>query len=325
MKIAVLDDYQDLFRKLPCFALLKDHEVVIFQDTEKDPVKLVKRIKDFDALILNSQRSAFPRAVVEKLPKLRLIAQTAGIKDHLDVAACTDKGIAVAAVPSGVSYSTVELTWGLILASVRHIPYEVQQMKQGVWQTTMGTVLHGKTLGIFGFARIGSCVAKVGNAFGMKVICWGQEGSKARAREAGYEVPASREAFFESADVICLHVRYKAETHGIITAADLARMKPTALFVNTSRARLIQEGALVEALKQGQPGFAAVDVYEDEPVLGGNHPLLKMSNVTCTPHLGGAVQSSYETRYRIAVEDVLGFVSSGRPVNLVNPEVLGRH
>src|SRR5689334_5327358 len=156
MKIAVLDDYQDVFRKLPCFALLKDHEVVIFRDTEKDPVKLVERIKEFDVLILNSQRSAFPRAVIERLPKLRLIAQTAGIKDHLDVTACTDKGIAVAAVPSGVSHSAVELTWGLILASVRHIPYEVQQLKQGVWQTTVGTVLHGKTLGIYGLARIGS-------------------------------------------------------------------------------------------------------------------------------------------------------------------------
>ncbi len=324
MKIAVLDDYQDAFRKLACFALLKDHEVVVFHDTEKDPAKLVARLKDADAVILSQQRSSFPRAVIEKLPKLRLIAQTASLKEHLDVAACTEKGIAVAAVRSGVSHSTAELTWGLILASLRHIPHEVQQLKQGVWQTTVGTGLHGKTLGIYGLGKIGACVAQVGKAFGMNVICWGRETSQAKAREAGYQVPSSREAFFENADVVSLHIRYNAETRGIVTAADLSRMKRTALIVNTSRAPLIQEGALLEALKQGRPGFAAVDVYEEEPVVGGNHPLLKMPNVICTPHLGGIVQSTYERWYGTAIDNILGF-ASGKPVNVVNPEVLGRH
>lgn len=323
MKIAVLDDYQDAFHQLDCHARLKDHEVVVYQDTEKDPAKLVTRIMDADVVVLNAQRSPIPRTVIEKLPGLKLIVQTASLKDHLDVAACTDHGIAVAAVRSGVSYSTAELTWALILASVRRVPYEVQQLKQGVWQTTVGTELRGKTLGIYGLGKIGNCVAQVGKAFGMKVICWGQEASKARAREAGYEVPASREAFLENADIVSLHIRYKAETHGIVTAADLARMKRTALIVNTSRASLIQEGALAEALKRGRPGFAAVDVYEDEPVLGGNHPLLKLPNVICTPHLGGTVNEAYKRRYDFAVDSILGF-ASGKPVHVVNPEALGR-
>lgn len=235
MKIAVLDDYQDAFRKLACFARLKDHEVVVFHDTEKDPAKLAARLKDADAVILSQQRSSFPRAVIEKLPKLRLIAQTASLREHLDVAACTEKGIAVAAVRSGVSHSTAELTWGLILASLRHIPHEVQRLKQGVWQTTVGTGLHGKTLGIYGLGKIGDCVAQVGKAFGMNVICWGRETSQAKAREAGYQVPASREAFFENADVVSLHVRYKAETRGIVTAARRARQDDAYRFRRISR------------------------------------------------------------------------------------------
>ncbi|MBI3937182.1 MAG: D-2-hydroxyacid dehydrogenase family protein [Betaproteobacteria bacterium] len=322
MKIAVLDDYQDAFRKLACFARLKDHEVVVFHDTEKDPARLAARLKDADAVILSQQRSPFPRAVIEKLPGLKLIAQTGSHREHIDIAACSEKGIVVAAVRYGASHSTVELTWGLILASLRHIPHEVQQLKRGMWQTTVGTGLRGKTLGVYGLGKIGGHVAHVGKAFGMKVICWGREASQARAREAGYTVPASREAFFENADIISLHIRYNAETRGIVTRADLARMKTAALIVNTSRAPLIEEGALLEALAKGRPGFAAIDVYEDEPVVGGNHPLLKLPNVICTPHLGGIVQDTYEHWYSTAIESILAF-ASGKPVNAVNPEALG--
>ncbi len=324
MKIAVLDDYQDVFRKLACFARLKDHEVVVFHDAEKDPAKMAARLKDVDALILSQQRSSFPRAVIEKLSKLRLIAQTGSNRAHIDIAACTENGIVVAAIRYGASYATAEFTWGLILASLRHIPHEVQQLKQGIWQTTaVGSGLRGKTLGIYGLGKIGDCVAQVGKAFGMIVTCWGREASQAKAREAGYEVPASRGAFFENADVVSLHIRYSAQTRGIVTAADLARMKPTALIVNTSRAPLIQEGALLEALRKGRPGFAAVDVYEHEPVLGGDHPLLKMPNVICTPHLGGLVHSTYEHWYGTAIDNILGF-SAGKPVNVLNPEALGK-
>jgi len=323
MKIAVIDDYQDAFRKLACFTRLKDHEVVVFHDTETDPAKLAVRLKDADAVILSQQRSPFPRAVIEKLPKLNQIAHTRRNQGHIDIAACTEKGIVVSAVRYGASHATVELTWGLILASLRHIPHEVQQLKQGVWQTTIGTGLSGKTLGVYGLGKIGSCVAQIGKAFGMKVTCLGREASQAKAREAGYGVPASREAFFENADIVSLHVRLNADTRGIVTAADLARMKPTALIVNTSRAPLIREGALAEALRKGRPGFAAVDVYEDEPVVGGNYPLLKMPNAICTPHLGGIVQGTYEHWYGTAVDNILAF-ASGKPVNVINPQVLAK-
>ena len=323
MKIAVIDDYQDAFRKLAGFARLKDHNVVVFNDTEKDPAKLAARLADADAVLLTQQRSPFPRAVIEKLPKLKLIAQTGRNTNYIDVAACTEKGIVVAAAGSGTPHATAELAWGLILASLRHIPHEVEQLKKGVWQTTVGTGLNGRTLGVYAPGRIGSCVAQVGKAFGMKVTCWGRDASKAKAREAGYEVPASREAFFAGADVISLHIPLNKETRGIVTAADLACMKPTALFVNTSRAPLVAADALVEALKQGRPGFAAVDVFEEEPVVGGNHPLLKMQNVICTPHLGYVEERTYDSYYGAAIDGIVGF-AEGKPVNVLNPEALGR-
>lgn len=323
MKIAVIDDYQDAFRKLACFTRLKGHDVVVFRDTEKDPAKLAARLQDADAVILTQQRSPFPRAVIEKLPNLKLIAQTGRNSNHIDVTACTERGIVVAAAGSGLPNATAELAWGLILASLRHIPDEVQQLKQGVWQTTVGTGLHGKTLGVYALGRIGSVVAQVGKAFGMKVTCWGRDASQAKARAAGYEVPASREAFFEGADIVSLHIPLNKETRGIVTAGNLARMKSTALLVNTSRAPIVAEGALVEALKKGRPGFAAVDVYESEPVVGGNHPLLKMPNVICTPHLGYVEQNTYESYYGAAIDGILGF-AAGKPVNVLNPEALAK-
>ena len=321
MKIAVIDDYQDAFRKLECFPKLKGHDVVAYHDTEKDPGRLAERLKDADAVLLTQQRSPFPRAVVERLPKLKLISQTGRNAGHIDVAACTEKGIVVSAGGVGNPSPTAELTWGLILSALRHIPHEVERLKQGRWQSTVGTGVSGRTLGVYAFGKIGSLVAKVGKAFGMSVVCWGREGSTARAREAGFEVAASREAFFESADVLCIHLPLNKETRGIVTAADLAHMKPTALFVNTSRAPIVAAGALVEALKQGRPGFAAVDVYEDEPVLGASHPLLKMDNVICTPHLGYVEQRTYESYFGTAVDQIVAF-AAGKPINVLNPEAL---
>jgi D-3-phosphoglycerate dehydrogenase len=253
---------------------------------------------------------------------LKLVAQTGSHRNHLDIAACTEKGVIVAAPGTiGVGVTTAELTWGLILASLRHIPHEVEQLKQGAWQTTVGTGLRGKTLGIYALGQIGSLVAQVGAAFGMRVTCWAREASRAKVLAAGYEMPATREQFFGSADIVSLHIFYNEQTRGIVTAADLACMKPDALLVNTSRARLIQEGALVDALKRGRPGRAAVDVYEEEPVLNGNHPLLRMANVICTPHLGYVADTMFENFYNKAIDSILGF-ASGKPVNVLNPEVL---
>ena len=321
MKIAAIDDYQDALRKLDCYSRLKGHEVTVFNDTLKDPAQLATRLKDFDAVILTQQRSPFPRAVIEKLPKLKLIAQTGRNTSHIDIAACTEHGIGVAAAGSGTPHATAELTWGLILANLRHIPHEVERLKRGVWQTTVGTGLHGKTLGVYALGRIGSCVARVGQAFGMKVTCWGRDASLAKAREAGYAVPASRGAFFAEADVLSLHIPLGKETRGIVTADDLARMKPSALIVNTSRAGLIEPGALVAALRAGRPGMAAIDVYEEEPLLDTRHPLLNMDNVVCTPHIGYVGRDEFEIQFTEIFDQILAY-ADGKPVNVINPEVL---
>ena len=322
MKIAVIDDYQDAFRKLACAARLQGHDIQVFRDTEKDPAKFSARLAGCEALIMTQQRSPLPKALVDKLPaSLKLLCNTGRNVGHIDLAACTARGMIVAAAGGGLPNATAELTWGLILSSLRSIPQEVQQLKLGVWQTTVGTGVHGKTLGIYALGKIGSVVAQVGKAFGMKVTCWGRDASKAKAKELGYEVPASREAFFAGADVLCLHIPLNKETRGIVTATDLAQMKPTALLVNTSRAGLIADGALVEALKKGHPGFGAIDVYEEEPVVGGNHPLFKMPNVVCTPHLGYVEAGTYESYYGTVVDSILGY-AAGKPLNVLNPEVL---
>lgn len=321
MKIAVIDDYQDAFRTLACFPRLKEHQVAVFTDTEKDPAKLAARLQDADIVLLTQQRSRFPRAVVERLPKLKLISQTGRNIGHIDVAACTEHGVLVSGAGGGNPNPTAELTWGLIVSALRSIPYEVQRLKEGHWQSTVGDGLKGKTLGVYAFGRIGGIVARVGKAFEMRVVCFGREGSTARAREAGFEVAASRDEFFANADVLTLHLPLNAETRGIVKRADLARMKPAALIVNTSRAPLIEDGALEQALRQGRPGRAAVDVYEDEPVLGANHPLITMPNVVCTPHLGYVEKSTYESYYGTAVDNIVAFIA-GKPVNVHNPDVL---
>ena len=323
MKIAVIDDYQDSFRNLACFGRLAGHEVTVYHDTVKDPVQLAERLKDAECLVLTQQRSPFPRALAERLPKLKMISQTGRNTNHIDMDACTALGITVCAGGAGTPNSTAELTWGLILASLRSIPQEVQRLREGRWQTTVGTGVAGKTLGVYAYGRIGSIVAQVGRVFGMKVVCWGREGSLGKAKADGFEAAASREAFFEQSDVVCLHLPLNKDTRGIVKAADLARMKPTALIVNTSRAPLIEAGALVAALKAGRPGFAAIDVYEDEPVTGGNHPLLKLDNAICTPHLGYVERGTYELYFGLAIDAILGF-AAGKPVNVLNPDAVGK-
>jgi D-3-phosphoglycerate dehydrogenase len=324
MNIVVLDDYADMFRKSSGFPLLAAHRITIHHDTEKDLDRLAARLADADAVVATQERTLFPRALIEKLPRLKLIAQTGSHRHHFDRAACSERGVLVCVAPGGAkAYSTSELTWALILAAVRHLPYEVEQMKRGHWNTTAGIELFGKTLGVYGLGKIGGWVAEVGRAFGMRVTVWGREASMRRARESGYEVPQSRQAFFAGADVLTVHLFANAETEGIVKAADLACMKPTALFVNTSRMRLIENGALVAALRAGRPGAAAVDVYEEEPVLGAEHPLLHMPNVLCTPHLGYAVQEKFESFYRTAAENILAF-AAGRASNVYNEEALAR-
>jgi D-3-phosphoglycerate dehydrogenase len=327
MKISVIHDYSDVFRTTKHFAKLAAHEVVIHNDAYISADKVVEQAQGFDALLLTQQRVPMTRAIIERLPGLKFICQTGRNTNHLDIPACTEHGIVVSAgrLSSGGSpYSTTaELAWGLIISSLRQIPYEVERFRQGHWHSTVGTKLFGRTLGVYAFGHIGGAVARVGKAFGMKVVCWGREGSIARAKAEGFEIAASREAFFENADIVSLHLPGNKATRGIITAADLARMKPTALLVNTSRAPIIEEGALAAALQKGRPGFAAVDVYEDEPVTGATNPLQKLNNALCTPHLGYAERSSYESMYATAIEQLLAF-ADGKPLDVVNPEAVGK-
>lgn len=323
MKIAIIDDYQDAFRSLECTKRLAGHELMVFTDTEKDPAKLAARLQDAEVVVLTQQRSRMPRALVEKLPKLKLLSQTGHNVYHIDIAACTEHGIVVSAGGRGNPNPTAELAWGLILAALRRIPQEAQRMKNGLWQGSIGSGLAGKTLGIYAYGHIGSLVANVGKAFGMRVWCWGREGSTAKAKAAGLEVAPSREAFFAESDVISIHLPLNDGTRGIITLEDLGRMKQSALIVNTSRAPIIAKDALATALKAGRPGRAAVDVYEDEPVTGGNHPLIAMDNVVCTPHLGYVEEKTYESYYGTAVEQILAY-AAGKPINVANPEVLNK-
>jgi D-3-phosphoglycerate dehydrogenase len=317
MKIAVIDDYQGAFAKTKAYPKLKGHDVVVYNDTEKDPSKLAERLKEAEVVVLTQQRSAFPRSVIERLPKLKMISQTGKNAYHIDLAAAAEKGIVVSAGGGSSPNPTAELTWAIILAGLRNIPEEVQRLKDGKWQGSVGIGLKDKTLGVYAFGRIGSIVAGVGRAFGMKVVALGREASTAKAREAGYEVAASREAFFESADIVTLHLPLNKDTRGIVTAQDLARMKPSAMIVNTSRSPIIAQGALEEALAKGRPGYAAIDVFDSEPMTDPNHPLLKMKNVLCTPHLGYVEERVYEGIYGVAVDQIVAF-AEGKPINVVS-------
>jgi D-3-phosphoglycerate dehydrogenase len=331
MNVIILDDYQDAVRKLPCATLLESLNAKVFTNTVKGVGQLSVRLRDADVLVLIRERTAFPRQLLEKLPRLKLISQTGRVGPHIDIEACTELGIAVAE-GGGSPIAPAELTWALIMASMRRLPQYIGNLKHGAWQQSglkaaamppnfgVGMVLRGKTMGIWGFGRIGALVAGYAQAFGMRVLVWGRGGSLERARAAGFEVADDRAAFFRACDVLSVHLRLNDETRGIITLDDLARMKATALFVNTSRAELLEEGALVSALNRGRPGMAAIDVFESEPILQG-HPLLRLENAVCTPHIGFVEQDNYELYFRSAFENVLAYVN-GTPKNIVNPEVL---
>ena len=322
MKVTVLDDYQDVVRTLDAFRKLEGHEVEIWNDHTKDTDVLAERLKDTEALVLIRERTPIRKALIDRLPKLKLVSQRS-VWPHIDLDALTARGIVLSSDqhPGKPSFATAELTWGLVIAAMRRIPQEVAALKAGRWQSSIGTGLRGRTLGIYGYGRIGATVAGYGRAFGMNVVVLGREGSNERARADGFAIAASREAFFEQSDVISLHLRLRPETRGIVTAEDLARMKPTALIVNTSRAPLIGPGVLEAALKKGRPGMAAVDVYQEEPVLNASDPLVHMDNVVATPHLGYVERDGYESQFGSTFDQVLAF-AAGKPINVINPEAL---
>jgi D-3-phosphoglycerate dehydrogenase / 2-oxoglutarate reductase len=331
MNIVILDDYQDAVRKLPCAAKLEPYPAKVFTNTVKGVGQLSVRLKDADVLVLNRERTHVNAQLIAKLPRLKLIAQTGKVGAHLDVSACTERGIAVAE-GVGSPYSTAELTWALIMAAMRRIPQYVANLKHGAWQQAglkaasmpanfgVGMVLRGKTLGIWSYGRIGQLVAGYGRAFGMRVVIWGSEAARARAAADGFDVATSKAGFFESADVLTLHLRLGESSMGCVTLEDLSRMKPTALLVNTSRAEVIQPEALLAALNRGRPGIAAVDVFESEPILQG-HALLRLENCICTPHIGYVEQDSYESYFSAAFDNVVNFIK-GTPTNIVNPGAL---
>jgi len=322
MNIAILDDYFDTLRTLECFRKLDGHDVTIWNDHVDDIERLAERLREAEALVLIRERTKMAAPLLERLPRLRLISQRS-VYPHIDVDACTRLGIVVSSdMHAGTpSYAAAELTWGLVLAAMRQIPQQVAALKSGTWQVGVGRTLRGLTLGIYGYGRIGETVAGYGRAFGMHVVVWGREASRERARADGYEAAASKDAFFERCDVLSLHMRLVDATRGIVTAPDLARMKTTALLVNTSRAGLIEPGALVSALERGRPGAAAVDVFEQEPVLGGQHPLLAMDRVVCTPHIGYVTRDEYEIQFSDVFDQILAYAGR-RPINVVNPAVL---
>jgi D-3-phosphoglycerate dehydrogenase / 2-oxoglutarate reductase len=329
MKIAILDDYQDAVRGLECFRLLDGHEVKVFTNSTRGLGQLAIRLAPFDALVLIRERTAFSRALLGKLPNLKLLSQTGKVAGHIDVAAATEHGIAIAE-GIGSPVAPAELTWALIMAASRKIVPYANNLKDGLWQTAsinpelngLGRVLKGRTLGIWGYGKIGQMIAGYARAFGMQVMVWGSDKSRAAAAAAGLSAAPTREAFFEQVDVVSLHLRLNDATRGIVTADDLARMKRDALFVNTSRAELVEEGALEAALRKGRPGYAALDVFNGEP-LAGDASILKIPTVLATPHLGYVEQDSYELYFRTAFENVVQF-ANGTPTNILNPDALAR-
>jgi D-3-phosphoglycerate dehydrogenase len=322
MKISILDDYFDTLRTLDCFAKLKGHDVTIHNDHVQDVDALAERLNDTEVLVLIRERTQIRSPLLERLPNLKLISQRS-VYPHIDVEACTRLGIIVSSSQHAgtPSYAAAELTWGLVLAAMRQIPQQMAALKSGDWQIGVGHTLRGKTLGIYGYGRIGSVVAGYGRAFGMKVLVWAREAALEQARADGYATAAGKQEFFTACDVLSLHMRLVDATRGIVTADDLARMKPTALLVNTSRAPLIAPGALVNALRAGRPGMAAVDVFEKEPLRDTNDPLLTMPNVVCTPHIGYVTRDEYELQFTDIFDQIVDY-AAGKPSNVVNPDVL---
>ena len=324
MKITILDDYFDTLRTLSCFRKLDAYEVEVWNDHVQDTDALAERLKDTEALVLIRERTQIRAPLLDRLDKLRLISQRS-VYPHIDIDACTRRGVIVSSDQhTGTpSYAAAELTWGLILAAMRQIPQQMRSLQAGHWQIGVGNTLRGRTLGIHGYGRIGSSVAGYGKAFGMKVLVWARELSLARAKADGHLVAPSKETFYEQCDVVSLHMRLVKDTSGIVTAADLSRMKPTALLINTSRAQLLESGALVRALRAGRPGMAAIDVYEEEPLRDPNHPLLTMDNVVCTPHIGYVTRDEYEIQFSDVFDQIVAY-AEGRPINVVNAAVLER-
>jgi D-3-phosphoglycerate dehydrogenase len=324
VKFSILDDYFDTLRTLDCFRKLAGHDVTIWNDHVQDVDQLAERLSDTEALVLIRERTQIRAPLLERLPKLKLISQRS-VFPHIDIDACTRLGIVVSSSQHAdtPSYATSEFTWGLILAAMRAIPQQMAALKAGKWQIGVGHTLRGKTLGIYGYGRIGAVVAGYGKAFGMNVLVWAREPAMAKARADGYATAASKAAFFEHCDVLSLHMRLVDATRGIVKAEDLARMKPTALLVNTSRAPLIEANALVNALRAGRPGMAAVDVYEKEPLRDVNDPLLTMDNVVCTPHLGYVSRDEYEIQFTDIFDQIVAY-AAGTPTNVVNSDVMGK-
>ncbi|HTO50980.1 MAG TPA: D-2-hydroxyacid dehydrogenase family protein [Burkholderiales bacterium] len=322
MKISILDDYHDTLRTLDCFRKLSGHEIEIWNDHVQDVDALAERLRNTEALVLIRERTEIRAPLLHRLDRLRLISQRS-VYPHIDIDACTRRGVIVSSSqhPGSPSYAAAELTWALVLAAMRQLPQQMSALKAGKWQIGVGNSLHGKTLGIYGYGRIGSVVAGYGKAFGMNVLVWARESSLERARSDGYAVPPGKETFFSECDVISLHMRLVEATRGIVTADDLARMKPTALLVNTSRAPLIEPGALIAALRFGRPGMAAVDVYEEEPLVDTRHPLFAMDTVVCTPHIGYVTRDEYEVQFSDVFDQIVSY-AAGKPINVVNPGVL---
>ncbi len=320
MHIVIPDDYQDIVDRLECFGLLDGHTVTRYRRPAGDFDQLVERLAPADVVVAIRERVEFSRALIERLPNLKLIALVGRAATTIDYAACTEHGVRVTTGISNSPTSPAELTVALIVASRRNIALEAERMRRGDWPCTLSHRLRGSTLGIFGLGAIGLLVAQAGVGLGMNVLVWCRAQSADRAAEAGYTMAESKAVLFERSDVLSLHVRLRPDTRGIVGPEDLARMKPTALIVNTSRAELFQPGALLAALRAGRPGYAAVDVYEQEPVTGGDHPFLSMPNVLCTPHLGWAEWDNFELYFREAFEQIVAFTNGGQ-LRLANPEV----
>jgi D-3-phosphoglycerate dehydrogenase len=322
MRIAILDDWFDTLRTLPCFARLAGHDVTVWTDHVDDLDVLAARLADTEAVVLIRERTQVRAPLLERLPNLRLISQRS-VYPHIDVDACTQLGIVVSSdLHAGTpSYATAELTWALILAAARRLPQQVAALREGQWQSGIGSTLRGKTLGVHGYGRIGTVVAAYGQAFAMPVLVWGGDGSRQRAQADGLEVTGDQGELYERSDVVTIHLRLVDATRDLVTAADLARMQPTSLLVNTSRAGIIEPGALVDALRAGRPGLAAVDVYEHEPVVDGDHPLLAMDNVVCTPHIGYVTREEWDLQFADVFDQIVAF-ADGTPTNVINSEVL---
>ncbi len=325
MRVAILDDWSDSIRTLPCFSLLARHDVTIFNDHVTDEDELARRLGETEALVLIRERTALREPLIDRLPRLRLVSQRS-VYPHIDVQALTRRGVLLCSNlhPGSPSYATAELTWGLVIAAMREIPQQMAAMKQGRWQIGLGSTLRNKTLGIFGYGRIGREVAAYGRVFGMNVLVWGREASREQARADGFDIAADKADFFARSDVLSLHMRLVPATRGIVALEDLGRMKPDALLVNTSRAGLIAPGALENALAAGRPGRAAIDVFEVEPIPGGKHPLLGMGNVVCTPHIGYVTREEFELQFTDIFEQINAF-AAGAPINAVNPLALARN